>query len=116
MTTQRTYSHPEGYLTLQEAAERYHVSVGTLRRRIRTGALPAVRSGVRLIRGTGRRTGAPVQARAELHLVGVLTTFPIPCNAAKRPWRPRAPGPLARSTSAPRYCTYLHVARLYGLF
>ena len=43
MTTQRTYSHPVEYLTLQEAAERYHVSVGTLRRRIRTGALPAVR-------------------------------------------------------------------------
>ena len=50
MTTQRTYSHSVEYLTLQEAAERYHVSVGTLRRRIRTGALPAVRSGVRLIR------------------------------------------------------------------
>ena len=50
MTTQRAYGHPVEYLTLQEAAERYHVSVMTLRRRIRTGALPAVRSGARLIR------------------------------------------------------------------
>ena len=50
MTTQRTYSQPEGYVTLQAAAARYHVSVGTLRRRIRTGALPAVRCGARLIR------------------------------------------------------------------
>ena len=50
MTTQRAYSHPVQYLTLQEAAERYRVSVMTLRRRIRTGELPAVRSGPRLIR------------------------------------------------------------------
>jgi len=35
---------------LREAAERYHVSAMTLRRRIRTGDLPAVHSGSRLIR------------------------------------------------------------------
>ena len=34
----------------QEAADRYHVSVMTLRRRIRSGALPAVHAGRRLIR------------------------------------------------------------------
>ena len=50
MTVHRTVSHPIEYLTLQEAAERYHVSVMTLRRRIRSGALPAVHSGARLIR------------------------------------------------------------------
>lgn len=46
----RAVSRPTEYLTLQEAAERYRVSVMTLRRRIRSGALPAVHNGARLIR------------------------------------------------------------------
>jgi len=50
MTAQRIPSQPVEYLTLQEAAERYHVSVMTLRRRIRSGDLPAVHAGARLIR------------------------------------------------------------------
>lgn len=50
MTAQRIPTHSAEYLTLQEAADRYHVSVMTLRRRIRSGALPAVHSGARLIR------------------------------------------------------------------
>lgn len=50
MTVHRAASRPTEYLTLQEAAERYHVSVMTLRRRIHSGALPAVHSGRRLIR------------------------------------------------------------------
>ena len=50
MTAQRIPVQSIEYLTLQEAAERYHVSVMTLRRRIRSGALPAVHSGARLIR------------------------------------------------------------------
>jgi excisionase family DNA binding protein len=35
---------------MREAADRYHVSVMTLRRRIRTGTLPAVHCGSKLIR------------------------------------------------------------------
>lgn len=50
MTVRHVAAQPIEYLTLQEAAERYHVSVMTLRRRIRTGELPAVHSGARLIR------------------------------------------------------------------
>lgn len=50
MTAQRIPTQNAEYLTLQEAADRYHVSVMTLRRRIRSGALPAVHSGARLIR------------------------------------------------------------------
>jgi excisionase family DNA binding protein len=50
MATPRTTASPVEYLTLQEAAERYHVSVMTLRRRIRSGQLSAVRCGARLIR------------------------------------------------------------------
>jgi excisionase family DNA binding protein len=38
------------WLSLQQAALIYGVSVDTLRRRIRTGKLPASRFGVRLIR------------------------------------------------------------------
>ena len=45
MTVRHVAAQPIEYLTLQEAAERYHVSVMTLRRRIRTGDLPAVHSG-----------------------------------------------------------------------
>ena len=50
MTAERITRQPVEYLTLQEAADRYHVSVMTLRRRIRSGALPAVQAGHRLIR------------------------------------------------------------------
>ena len=50
MSVRPVAAQPVEYLTLQEAAERYHVSVMTLRRRIRSGALPADHSGARLIR------------------------------------------------------------------
>ncbi|MGV8850321.1 MAG: helix-turn-helix domain-containing protein [Propionibacteriaceae bacterium] len=50
MTESRAVSYPIEYLTLREAADRYHVSVMTLRRRIRTGDLPAVHCGKKLIR------------------------------------------------------------------
>jgi excisionase family DNA binding protein len=41
---------PPEWLSLQQAATIYGVSVDTLRRRIRAGKLPASRFGVRLIR------------------------------------------------------------------
>lgn len=59
MTAQPANGQPTEYLSLREAAERYHVSALTLRRRIRTGDLPAVHSGSRLIR-------VPVTALDEL--------------------------------------------------
>ena len=50
MITQPAVPDHVEYLTMREAADRYHVSVMTLRRRIRTGALPAVHCGSKLIR------------------------------------------------------------------
>jgi excisionase family DNA binding protein len=44
---------PTRWLSLQQAARLYNVSVDTLRRRIATGTLPASRFGVRLIRVRG---------------------------------------------------------------
>ena len=49
MNTQSAADHVE-YLTMREAADRYHVSVMTVRRRIRAGKLPAVQCGSKLIR------------------------------------------------------------------
>ena len=42
MITQPAVPDHIEYLSMREAADRYHVSVITLRRRIRTGTLPAV--------------------------------------------------------------------------
>ena len=51
MTAQpRLASQPVEYLTIAEAAARYHVSSAYIRRRIIDGSLPAVRSGRRIIR------------------------------------------------------------------
>lgn len=51
MTAQpRPASQPAEYLTIAEAAARYHVSRDYIRHRIIDGALPAVRSGRRIIR------------------------------------------------------------------
>lgn len=51
MTAQpRPASQPVEYLTIAEAAARYHVSPDYIRRRIIDGSLPAVRSGRRIIR------------------------------------------------------------------
>ncbi len=58
MSAQRS-PEPIEYLTPREAADRYHVNPMTLRRRIRSGDLPAVRCGTRLIR-------VPVRALEEL--------------------------------------------------
>jgi len=44
---------PTRWLSLQQAAHLYNVSVDTLRRRIATGTRPASRFGVRLIRVRG---------------------------------------------------------------
>ena len=50
MITQPAVPDHVEYLTMREAAHRYHVSVMTLRRRIWTGTLPAVHCGSKLIR------------------------------------------------------------------
>jgi excisionase family DNA binding protein len=50
MITQPTAPDQVEYLTMREAADRYHVSVMTLRRRIQSGKLPAVHCGSKLIR------------------------------------------------------------------
>ena len=50
MITQPAVPDHIEYLSMREAADRYHVSVMTLRRRIRTGTLPAVHRGPKLIR------------------------------------------------------------------
>ena len=51
MTAQpRPASQPAEYLTIAEAAARYHVSRDYIRHRIIDGSLPAVRSGRRIIR------------------------------------------------------------------
>lgn len=51
MTAQpRPANPPSEYLTIAEAAARYHVSREYIRHRIIDGSLPAVRSGRRIIR------------------------------------------------------------------
>ncbi|MCA0253712.1 MAG: excisionase family DNA-binding protein [Actinobacteria bacterium] len=51
MTAQpKPASQPAEYLTIAEAAARYHVSRDYIRHRIIDGSLPAVRSGRRIIR------------------------------------------------------------------
>ena len=51
MTVQpKPSSQPAEYLTIAEAAARYHVSRDYIRHRIIDGSLPAVRSGRRIIR------------------------------------------------------------------
>lgn len=50
MTEQPSSEQPTRWLSLQQAAQLYNVSVDTLRRRIAAGVLPASRCGARLIR------------------------------------------------------------------
>ncbi len=51
MTAQpRPADRPSEFLTITEAAARYHVSRDYIRHRIIDGSLPAVRSGKRIIR------------------------------------------------------------------
>lgn len=51
MTAQpKLVNQPSEYLSIAEAAERYHVSRDYIRDRIIDGSLPAVRSGRRIIR------------------------------------------------------------------
>lgn len=51
MTAQpKPTDQPQEYLSIAEAAERYHVSRDYIRHRIIDGSLPAVRSGRRIIR------------------------------------------------------------------
>ncbi len=51
MTAQpRSADRPAEFLTIAEAAARYHVSRDYIRHRIIDGSLPAVRSGRRIIR------------------------------------------------------------------
>ncbi len=50
----RPADRPPEFLTIAEAAARYHVSRDYIRHRIIDGALPAVRSGRRIIRVNSR--------------------------------------------------------------
>lgn len=50
MVTRQPAAHTRGMLSLAEAAELAGISIKTLRRRIAEGALPAFRTGPRLIR------------------------------------------------------------------
>lgn len=73
MTARPTKRQATDYLSLREAAERYQISALTLRRRIRTGGLPAVRSGSRRIRVRSPPRSA-IQASPQRHLVAMMGT------------------------------------------
>lgn len=66
MTTQsKPADQPPEYLSIAEAAARYHVSRDYIRHRIIDGSLPAVRSGRRIIRVSRddlQRLFSPVQS------------------------------------------------------
>jgi excisionase family DNA binding protein len=66
MTAQpRSATQPPEFLTIAEAAARYHVSRDYIRHRIIDGSLPAVRSGRRIIRINAvelKRLFRPVQS------------------------------------------------------
>jgi excisionase family DNA binding protein len=74
MTAQpRPSDRPSEFLTIAEAAARYHVSRDYIRHRIIDGALPAVRSGKRIIRVNSMdldRLFRPVQSMRSLGVVG----------------------------------------------
>jgi excisionase family DNA binding protein len=74
MTAQpRPSDRPSEFLTIAEAAARYHVSRDYIRHRIIDGALPAVRSGRRIIRVNSldlERLFRPVQSMRSLGVVG----------------------------------------------
>ena len=74
MTAQpRPSDRPSEFLTIAEAAARYHVSRDYIRHRIIDGALPAVRSGTRIIRVNSldlERLFRPVQSMRSLGVVG----------------------------------------------
>ena len=74
MTAQpRPSDRPSEFLTIAEAAARYHVSRDYIRHRIIDGALPAVRSGKRIIRVNSvdlERLFRPVQSMRSLGVVG----------------------------------------------
>jgi excisionase family DNA binding protein len=66
MTAQpKSTNEPSEYLSIAEAAARYHVSRDYIRHRIIDGSLPAVRSGRRIIRVSShdlRQLFRPVQS------------------------------------------------------
>lgn len=74
MTAQpRPSDRPSEFLTIAEAAARYHVSRDYIRHRIIDGALPAVRSGKRIIRVNSldlERLFRPVQSMRSLGVIG----------------------------------------------
>ena len=74
MTAQpKPAGQPSEFLTIAEAAARYHVSRDYIRHRIIDGALPAVRSGKRIIRVNSldlERLFRPVQSMRSLGVVG----------------------------------------------
>jgi excisionase family DNA binding protein len=74
MTAQpRPSDRPSEFLTIAEAAARYHVSRDYIRHRIIDGSLPAVRSGKRIIRVNAldlERLFRPVQSMRSLGVVG----------------------------------------------
>ena len=73
MTAQpKPADRPFEFLTIAEAAARYHVSRDYIRHRIIDGALPAVRSGKRIIRVNSldlERLFRPVQSMRSLGIV-----------------------------------------------
>ena len=69
----RPSDRPSEFLTIAEAAARYHVSRDYIRHRIIDGSLPAVRSGKRIIRVNAldlERLFRPVQSMRSLGVVG----------------------------------------------
>ena len=71
MTAQpKPANQPSEYLTIAEAAARYHVSRDYIRHRIIDGSLPAVRSGRRIIRVNSDGSRASVPSRPVDALAG----------------------------------------------
>ena len=93
MTAQpKPTDQPREYLSIAEAASRYHVSRDYIRSRIVDGSLPGVRSGRRIIRVSGvdlEQLFRPVQSMRSL---GVS----VPGSPARL-----APDPMERNESDP---------------
>jgi len=76
MITQPAVPDHIEYLTMREAADRYHVSVMTLRRRIRTPSRRPLRIQAHQNPGSGPRCA--LHPCAQLQLVGVMRALKLP--------------------------------------
>ena len=76
MITQPAVPDHVEYLTMREAADRYHVSVMTLRRRIRTPSRRPLRIQAHQNPGSGPR--CDLHPCAQLQLVGVMRALKLP--------------------------------------